>query len=476
MLRNWGSLPAGAFLVAVGAFRVAAGAFLVAAAANLGAQEVPVTTSAAAASASTAGTALADARTVSAPLIDLQRALRHVAETVAPAVVKLDTVASGQDRPSRVNLMPVPGVGSGVLVRRDGDRHFVLTNHHVVRDAERIVVTLSDERSFPGEVVGADTRMDLAMVAVRTPDDLPLALLGDSDSLRAGDLVLAVGSPFGLDATLTLGIVSAVGRSGGEVGNISDFIQTDASMNPGSSGGALVNISGQVVGINTWIQAQRDRWAGVGFALPINNVKPAIDQLIEVGSVRYAWLGVVLAGPDIVDHLAPGRSGAVLFDLFDGEPAQRAGLRPGDVVLAVDGREVADSDDLISAIVALEPGRPARFRLLRDGVERAVVVWPGSDEPRSGRVWPGLRVQPMQALTEQAQATLPAAGVFVSDVQRGTAAAQSRLRRQDVIVRIDGDEVSDLRDFYRLIDAKQEGVFEIQVWRDDREVTVRLNR
>jgi S1-C subfamily serine protease len=252
-------------------------------------------------------------------------------------------------------------------------------------------------------------------------------------------------------------------------------------MNPGSSGGALVNISGQVVGINTWIintwiQAQRDRWAGVGFALPINNVKPAIDQLIEVGSVRYAWLGVVLAGPDIVDHLAPGRSGAVLFDLFDGEPAQRAGLRPGDVVLAVDGREVADSDDLISAIVALEPGRPARFRLLRDGVERAVVVWPGSDEPRSGRVWPGLRVQPMQALTEQAQATLPAAGVFVSDVQRGTAAAQSRLRRQDVIVRIDGDEVSDLRDFYRLIDAKQEGVFEIQVWRDDREVTVRLNR
>ena len=144
--------------------------------------------------------------------------------------------------------------------------------------------------------------------------------------------------------------------------------------------------------------------------------------------------------------------------------------------MAVDGREVADSDDLISAIVALEPGQPARFRLLRDGVERAVVVWPGSDEPQSGRLWPGLRVQPMQALTEQAQATLPAAGVFVSDVQGGTAAAQSRLRRQDVIVRIDGDEVSDLRDFYRLIDAKQEGVFEIQVWRDAREVTVRLNR
>ena len=445
-------------------------ALVLAAASNLWAQDGSVTAGSSVDPVPTDGTAGL------APLIDLQRALRRLADTVLPVVVKLDTEASpDQDRGPWLGL-PLPGVGSGVLVRRDGERYFVLTNNHVVKAADRITVILNDERSFPGEVVGVDERMDLAIVALRTADDLPLARLGDSDSVRAGDLVLAVGSPFGLDATLTLGIVSAVGRSGGEVGNISDFIQTDASMNPGSSGGALVDISGQVVGINTWIQAQRDRWAGVGFALPINNVKPAIDQLIEVGSVRYAWLGVVLAGPDIVDHLAPGRSGAVLFDLFDGEPAQRAGLRPGDVVLAVDGREVADSDDLISAIVALEPGRPARFRLLRDGVERAVVVWPGSDEPQSGRVWPGLRVQPMQALTEQAQATLPAAGVFVSDVQGGTAAAQSRLRRQDVIVRIDGDEVSDLRDFYRLIDAKQEGVFEIQVWRDDREVTVRLNR
>ena len=340
-------------------------ALLLAAAANLGAQDAAAPTADAASPAS-------------AVLIDLQQAVRHVAESVTPSVVKLDTVAAGRDRDSRPSLMPVPGVGSGVLVRRDADRHFILTNYHVVRSAERIVVTLSDERSFPGEVVGADPRMDLAMVAVRAPDELPLAVLGDSDTLRAGDLVLTVGSPFGLDATLTLGIVSAVGRSGGEVNNISSFIQTDATMNPGSSGGALVDIAGRVVGINTWIQAQGSRWAGIGFALPINNAKRVIDQLIEDGSVSYAWLGVVLAGPDIVEYLTPGGSGAVLFDLYDGEPAQRAGLRPGDVVLEVAGREVADSDDLISAIVALEPGQPARFRLMRDGIERAVVVWPGS--------------------------------------------------------------------------------------------------
>ena len=278
-------------------------ALVLAAASNLWAQDGSVTAGSSVDPVPTDGTAGL------APLIDLQRALRRLADTVLPVVVKLDTEASpDQDRGPWLGL-PLPGVGSGVLVRRDGERYFVLTNNHVVKAADRITVILNDERSFPGEVVGADERMDLAIVALRTADDLPLARLGDSDSVRAGDLVLAVGSPFGLDATLTLGIVSAVGRSGGQVGNISDFIQTDATMNPGSSGGALVDISGQVVGINTWIQAQRDRWAGVGFALPINNVKPVIDQLIEVGSVRYAWLGVVLAGPDIVDHLAPGRSG-----------------------------------------------------------------------------------------------------------------------------------------------------------------------
>ncbi len=453
-----------------GAAVLPAAAVLLAAAANLGAQD--------AAAAPTAGAA----SPTSAVLIDLQQAVRHVAESVTPSVVKLDTVASGgtvaggRDRDSRPNLMPVPGVGSGVLVRRDGDRHFILTNYHVVRSAERIVATLSDERSFPGEVVGADTRMDLAIVAVRAPDELPLAVLGDSDTLRAGDLVLAVGSPFGLDATLTFGIVSAVGRSGGEVNNISSFIQTDANMNPGSSGGALVDIAGRVVGINTWIQAQGSRWAGVGFALPINNAKRVIDQLIEDGSVSYAWLGVVLAGPDIVGYLTPGGSGAVLFDLYDGEPAQRAGLRPGDVVLEVAGQAVADSDDLISAIVALKPGQPARFRLMRDGIERAVVVWPGAEEPQPGTVWPGVRVQSLQALTEQARAALPEAGAFVFTVSSGSAAMESGLRPQDVIVRIDGAEVGGLRDFYRLINARQQGSFDMRVVRDGREVTVRVNR
>lgn len=450
-------------------------AFLLAASAGLAAQErVPAA-------------APADGSAAAPALLGLQQDLRRLAETVLPVVVTVDTATSALDdpvgRPERdplerdllerdLRAPPIPGVGSGVLVRRDADRYFVLTNLHVVRDKERITVTLRDGRSLAAEIVGADDRIDLAMLAVRTPADLPLARLGDSGGVRTGDLVLAVGSPFGLDATLTLGIVSAVGRSGLQVGNISDFIQTDASMNPGNSGGPLVDISGRVVGINTWIQAQQDRSAGVGFALPIDNVKPVIDQLIEVGSVRYAWLGVSVIGPPIVDYLAPGRQGAVLYGVIAGQPADRAGLQAGDVVVAVAGRNVRGSDELIRAIGALEPNAPADLRLVRDGRERTVPVTPAvrDDDAEQAAAWPALRVQALDELTERARAARPAAGVYV------TAAEDSGLEPGDTIVGIDGGSVADLRDFYRLINAKPEGVFVVQAVRGGGEVTVRLQR
>lgn len=453
----------------------ACAAFLLAASAGLAAQErVPAA-------------APADGSAAAPALLDLQQALRRLAETVLPVVVTVDTATSALDdpvgRPERdplergplerdLRAPPIPGVGSGVLVRRDADRYFVLTNLHVVRDKERITVTLRDGRSLAAEIVGADDRIDLAMLAVRTTADLPLARLGDSGGVRTGDLVLAVGSPFGLDATLTLGIVSAVGRSGLQVGNISDFIQTDASMNPGNSGGPLVDISGRVVGINTWIQAQQDRSAGVGFALPIDNVKPVIDQLIEVGSVRYAWLGVSVIGPPIVDYLAPGRQGAVLYGVIAGQPADRAGLQAGDVVVAVAGRNVRGSDELIRAIGALEPNAPAELRLVRDGRERTVPVTPAvrDDDAEQAAAWPALRVQALDELTERARAARPAAGVYV------TAAEDSGLEPGDTIVGIDGGSVADLRDFYRLINAKPEGVFVVQAVRGGGEVTVRLQR
>ena len=460
------ALPFAAFLMAAFLFA----AFLLAASAGLSAQErVPAA-------------APADGSIAAPVLVDLQRALRRLAEGVLPVVVTVDTATSADDVASGrlerdLRAQPIPGVGSGVLVRRDADRYFVLTNLHVVKDRERITVRLRDGRSLPAEVVGTDDRIDLAMLAVRTPADLPLARLGDSGDVRPGDPVLAVGSPFGLDATFTLGIVSAVGRSGLQVRNISDFIQTDASVNPGNSGGPLVDISGRVVGINTWIQAQQDRSVGVGFALPIDNVKPVIDQLIEVGSVRYAWLGVSVIGPPIVDYLAPGRQGAVLYGVIAGQPADVAGLQAGDVVVAVAGRDVRDSDELIRAIGALQPNAPAELRLVRDGRERTVPVTPAvlRDDLEQAAAWPELRVQALQELTERARAARPAAGVYVTN-----AAEDSGLQPGDTIVGIDGGPVADLRDFYRLINAKPEGVFVVQAVRTEDEgaveVTVRLQR
>lgn len=450
------ALPCAAFLLA---------AFLLAASAGLSAQE------------RAPAAAPADGSAAAPALLDLRQALRRLAEAVLPVVVTVDTATSAGDeafgRLERdLRALPIPGVGSGVLVRRDADRYFVLTNLHVVKDKERITVTLRDGSSLAAEVVGADDRIDLAMLVVRTSADLPLARLGDSGGVRPGDPVLAVGSPFGLDATLTLGIVSAVGRSGLQVLNISDFIQTDASMNPGNSGGPLVDISGRVVGINTWIQSQQDRSVGVGFALPIDNVKPVIDQLIEVGSVRYAWLGVNVIGPPIVDYLAPGRQGAVLYGVAAGQPADRAGLQAGDVVVAVAGRNVRGSDELIRAIGALEPNAPAELRLVRDGRERTVPVTPAvrDDDAEQAAAWPALRVQALDELTERARAARPAAGVYV------TAAEDSGLEPGDTIVGIDGGPVADLRDFYRLINAKPEGVFVVQAVRGGGEVTVRLQR
>lgn len=426
-------------------------------------------------------------------LLDLQRALRRLADTVLPVVVKVETESSapagepaGPERPTlpgpdlEGSPLPIPGVGSGVLVRRDGGRYFVLTNHHVVQEKERITVTLNDRRAFPAEVVGTDVRMDLAVLAIDAAADLPVAVLGDSDGVRPGDLVLAAGSPFGLDATLTLGVVSAVGRSGVRVRSISDFIQTDATMNPGNSGGALVDIAGRIVGINTWIQTEEYRSTsprfastGIGFALPINNAKPVIDQLIETGAVRYAWLGVSVGGPDIRAELAPGRGGAVIFDVFDGQPAAVAGVQPGDVVLSAGGRRTGDSDALIRAISLLTPDAPAAFRLVRDGAERTVVVRPGirGAPPDPATTWPGVRVQSLQALTEPARAVRPDAGVYVT-----AAPEDSGLLPGDTIVGIDGAPVAGLRAFYRLINAKRAGVFVVQAVRGNDEVTGRLER
>ncbi len=256
-------------------------------------------------------------------------------------------------------------LGSGFIISQDG---YALTNHHVVAQATEIKVKLVDDREYKARVVGSDPRTDVALIKMETKpgEKLPVAYLGDSDRIEVGDWVVAIGNPFGLGHTVTAGIISAKDRQIGH-GPYDDFLQTDAAINPGNSGGPLFDTAGNVVGINTAIVAQG---SGIGFAVPINLVKKLLPQLREKGKVSRGWLGVGIQ--DLTPELAAGfgvspRSGVLVGQVFDGGPAARAGIKPGDIVTHVDGKPVATSRQLTAAVAAIAPGTSVEVKLLRDG-------------------------------------------------------------------------------------------------------------
>ena len=249
----------------------------------------------------------------------LQNTFRSISSNVLPAVVEVDVIEkkkiqvynpfqdffknnpffstpeNDEDDSENFREQEQSSLGSGVIVRKTGKTFYVLTNNHVAGNAYKIKIKLNDEREFDGKLVGADPRMDVALVSFESDDkSITVAKLGDSDSMHQGDIVLALGSPLGYFASVTQGIVSATGRSGGQIGSISDFIQTDAAINQGNSGGPLVNIYGEVIGINTWIASSSGGSVGLGFSIPINNIKESIDQFISDGKITYGWVGVSL--------------------------------------------------------------------------------------------------------------------------------------------------------------------------------------
>jgi Do/DeqQ family serine protease len=424
----------------------------------------------------------------------LQTAFNYVAETVLPSVVELrvigtSAVPQSQDFPWRFffgNPEQAPeereaprqfqqeGLGSGVIVRRDGGTAFVLTNQHVVAGATSITVKLSDGREFDGKLVGADERKDLAVVSFQAgSEELRVAVLGNSDALKVGDWAVAIGSPFGLSASVTTGIVSAIGRDGGPQGNINDFIQTDAAINRGNSGGALANIRGEIVGINTWIASNTGGSVGLGFSIPINNVRRSLDDLIARGRVRYGWLGVLLSASErqTLAQLGVGnRRGALIAHVFSDGPAGKGGLLPGDFVTAVDGRPVSSVEQLVRIVGDLAPGTTTTFSLLRDGksVEQRVLIEERNEAAAadSTKLWPGVEVTAMTA--EQAEAQkLPrgAGGVSVSSVVARSPAAALSLRRDDVITAVNGTKINTVADFYRLINDPKASRVQLEVYR-----------
>ncbi|WP_448190340.1 Do family serine endopeptidase [Azospirillum sp. sgz301742] len=269
---------------------------------------------------------------------------------------------------------PQVSAGSGVIV--DAQRGYIITNHHVIANAQEIAVTLKDRRRIRAKLVGSDEATDVALLQIQA-ERLTALPIGDSDRLRVGDFVVAIGNPFGLGQTVTSGIVSALGRSGLKVEGYEDFIQTDASINPGNSGGALVSFNGELIGMNTAIIGPAGGSVGIGFAVPTNIIRSVMDQLIEHGAVRRGRLGVAIQDltPDLAETLnVPGDQGAVIAKVEPGSAADRSGLRSGDVVTSVDGRPIHSGTDLRNRIGLVRTGTPVQITLLRDGQQRSISV------------------------------------------------------------------------------------------------------
>ncbi|MFP3960663.1 MAG: Do family serine endopeptidase [Spirochaetaceae bacterium] len=422
---------------------------------------------------------------------------REVAERVLPTVVEVNTVEVIQrstprfrspfdfffGRPPEMQEREYrrPGLGSGVIVRHDGRHVYVLTNNHVVGDAGEISVRLSDEREFEAEIVGKDSRTDLALVRFQSREEFPIAEFGDSDELYVGDWVLAVGNPFGFESTVTAGIVSALGRKpepGSPIAWFTDYIQTDASINPGNSGGALVNTAGEVVGINTWIASRSGDSVGLGFAVPSNSARRAVEDFIEEGRIVYGWLGVGVEDP--TDERLPGVAeslgigeleGALVLNVHRDSPAEGADLRPGDFITAVEGRAVSDTRELTRIIGNLEPGSRARLTYIRAGEERTEVVRlerRGTEEEITGTadLWPGLAaIELTDEIRSRADMPRELEGVLVSVVIEGSPADRAGLRRTDLVTEVNGRAVSSVAEFYRELNRGEDPVA-FRVYRD----------
>ncbi|MBD3391114.1 MAG: Do family serine endopeptidase [Chitinivibrionales bacterium] len=277
--------------------------------------------------------------------------------------------------PERQERRRTTGFGSGVIVSKDG---YILTNYHVVGDADEIVVETADEREFEAEIVGVDSLSDVAVIRItKGARDLPVAFLGNSNDLKPGDWVMAVGNPFNLSSTVTTGIVSAVGRYTGGITTYQNFIQTDAAINPGNSGGALVNVEGELVGINTMIYSRTGGYMGIGFAIPINMAKTIMEQLIYHGEVRRGWLGVQISDIDQSMKEALGlksKKGVLINDVFEGQPADKAGIESGDVVLSIDGIRTGNANELKNTVASIAPGKKVPVEIVRDGKKKTLHV------------------------------------------------------------------------------------------------------
>jgi serine protease Do len=345
-------------------------------------------------------------------------------------------------------------LGSGFIISHDG---YIFTNNHVVEQADKIIVKISDGREFEAKVIGKDAKTDLALIKIKSNESLPVVEIGDSEKLRVGDWVIAIGNPFGLEQTVTAGIVSAKGRVIG-AGPYDNFIQTDASINPGNSGGPLFNMEGKVVGINTAVVAQGQ---GIGFAIPIDMAKAVLADLKSKGKVTRGWLGISVQdiSEDMVRTMKlKSRNGAVISDVFRGDPADKAGIKPGDVVVEVNGQKIKDTHELLLKIAAMRVGERIEIKAIRDGAEKTfeIIVAERTEkaelaaERRSGGADDlGMALQDITPDVAKYLGLQKRNGVIVVDVKDGSIADEVGIQPKDIILEVNKIKVSSMKDYAR---------------------------
>ncbi|HEY4446729.1 MAG TPA: DegQ family serine endoprotease [Steroidobacteraceae bacterium] len=390
--------------------------------------------------------------------------LAPMVKRVSPAVVNIATRGTIKEEPGQRNpLLDDPffrrffdappdskprerqfqSAGSGVIV--DAKNGYIITNHHVVENASEITITLLDNRSFSAKVIGSDEGADIAVLQAKQPNLIAMAL-GDSTRLEVGDYVVAIGNPFGLQHTVTAGIVSALGRTGINPDGYEDFIQTDASINPGNSGGALVNLRGELVGVNSAILSRSGGNIGIGFAIPVNMVKGVMDQLIKYGQVKRGVLGVNIYSltPDIAKEFGlTETSGALVAGVAQGSAADRAGVKTGDIITSINGTLMKDAGELRNTIGMLRVGDKVEIGLLRDGKPRKVTALIAE----RNEIEAANAVDINKGLDGADLADAPDGGVLVKAVQEGSPAAQNGLRANDLIVGVGRTPVANTKTF-----------------------------
>lgn len=422
---------------------------------------------------------------VSPALVQVSDALADVASQVTPTVVNISTTKTVKpdeqlsplfEDPFFHRFFGVPeqpksykerSLGSGVIVSSDG---YIITNNHVIEGANEIKVVLPDKREFKAKLIGADSRSDVAVVKIDAKD-LPAITWGNSDKLRPGEMVMAVGSPFGLAQSVTMGIISAVGRANIGIEDYEDFIQTDAAINPGNSGGALVNMRGELVGINTAIFSRTGGYQGIGFAVPSNMAKQVMESLIRIGKVVRGWLGVSVQ--DVTPELSkqfgvPVGEGALVGEVIKGSPAEKAGFKQGDVIVEFNGKKVEDSGHLRNLAASTAVGSRITVEIIRNRKKKTLTVTVGElpkqavagqiEKAAKATALSGVTVQDLTPeLVDRLGLDQNTTGVVVDMVEPGSVADESGLQRGDVITEINRQPVKNVNEYNAEVNKLKKG-------------------